>query len=230
MIKNVNRRFVVLLLFVVATGVALMWWVAKTTNKYMRTELLVQARIAAQAINIESVASLSGSEKDLNSSDYHGLKSQLARMQNAGQCRFLYLMGQRSDGVVFFFADSQPPDSKDYAPPGLVYEEVSDSYLRSFDTRQEAVVGPVTDRWGTLVTALIPLLDPVSGNLVTVLGLDIDASQWNRGILGRCAIPFTIMLLFVSLILALVARQQEIKARQESEEKHRPSEQAGYPL
>jgi len=199
-----------------------MWWVAHSTDKRMRAELLQQARIAAQAINIERVASLSGSEKDLNTPGYQRIKSQLALMRNARhKCRFLYLMGQRSDGVVFFFVDSLPADSKNYALPGLVYREVSDSYLRTFDTKKEAVVGPVTDRWGTLVTALIPLRVLHTGNLVAVLGMDVDANDWNKEILGHCFIPFVAMLLFAVLILLIASLKQVIKARRESEEKHR---------
>ncbi len=199
-----------------------MWWVAHSTDKRMRAELLEQARIATQAINIERVASLSGSEKDLNTPAYQRIKSQLALMRNARhKCRFLYLMGQRSDGVVFFFVDSLPADSEDYTPPGLVYKEVSDSYLRTFDTKKEAVVGPVTDRWGILVTALIPLKALHTGNLVAVLGMDVDANDWNKEILGHCFIPFAVMLLFAVLILLLASLKQAVKARRESEEKHR---------
>ncbi len=222
MIKRINRRILILLLLVFAVGVALMWWVAHSAEKHLRAELLEQARIAAQAINIERVASLSGSEKDINTPAYQRIKSQLALMRNARhKCRFLYLMGQRTDGAVFFFVDSLSADSEDYAPPGLVYKEVSDSYLRTFDTKKEAVVGPVTDRWGILVTALIPLRDLRTGNLLAVLGMDVDANDWNKEILGRCFIPFVAMLLFAVLILLLAFLKQAVKARRESEEKHR---------
>lgn len=220
--KRTNRTILILLMLVFAVGVAIMWWVANSTDKHMRSELLVQAKIAAQAINIEHIASLSASEKDLNTPAYQRIKSQMASMRKARQkCRFLYLMGRRSDGKVFFFADSLPVDSKDYAPPGLIYEEVSDTYLWSFETKQEAVVGPVTDRWGTLVTALIPLADLRTGNLVAVLGMDVDANEWNKEILGRCSFPFAAMLLLAFLILLLASREQAVKALQESEEKHR---------
>jgi PAS domain S-box-containing protein len=220
--KITNRIILILLMLVFAVGAAIMWWVANSTDKHMRAELLVQAKIAAQAINIEYVTSLSGSRKDLNTPAYQRIKSQMTSMRKATQkCRFLYLMGRRSDGAVFFFADSLPVDSKDYAPPGLVYEEVSDAYLWSFETKQEAVVGPVTDRWGTLVTALIPLTDPRTGNLVAVLGTDVDANEWNKEILGRCSFPFAAMLLFAFLILLLASRERTVKALKESEEKHR---------
>ena len=220
--KIINHKFLILLLLVLAAGVAVVWWVAQSTDKRMRAILLEKARIAAQAINIQHVISLSGSEKDLGTPDYIRIKSQLTSMRNAmHQCRFLYLMGQRSDGAVFFFVDSLPVDSEDYALPGLVYNEVPDSYLRIFATKQKAVVGPVTDRWGTLTTALVPLTDPQTKKIVAVLGMDVDANEWNKRILYYCLLPFTAMLFLAVLILLLAYRELAVKALQESEEKHR---------
>ncbi len=220
--KIINRRILILLIFVSAIGIAIIWWVANSADKHMRVELLTQARIAAQAINIKYVASLTGSEKDLKNPAYHLIKNQMRAMRKAiKKCKFLYLMGRRSDGVVFFFADSLPPDAKDYAPPGLVYDEVSDSYLRIFEINDEAVVGPVTDRWGTLITALVPLRDPYKGNVIAVLGMDVDANYWNKEILSRCFFPFTVMLLFVFLILLLVSRGKVAKTLRQSENKLR---------
>ncbi|WP_435550015.1 hypothetical protein [Desulfobacterium sp. N47] len=101
--KIINRRLIILLLPVLVVGVAFMWWMAHSTNRDMRDQLLIQARVAARAINIKHITSLSGLEDDLNTHAYQSIKSQLALMRNAGyKCRFLYLMGQRSDGVVFF--------------------------------------------------------------------------------------------------------------------------------
>jgi hypothetical protein len=66
---------------VFATGLAGMWWVAPTTDKNMRTELLEQARIAARALAVDNISALSGSEQDLTASDYQRLKAQLAAMR-----------------------------------------------------------------------------------------------------------------------------------------------------
>lgn len=220
--KKIDRRILILLIFILAIGIAIIWWIANSTANQMRTELLIHATIAAQAINIKYVASLSGSEEDLNKPAYQRIKNQLASMREAiEKCRFLYLMGRRSDGKVFIFADSLTPDSKDYAPPGLVYDEVSDCYIRTFENNGEAVVGPVTDRWGTLITALVPLKDPSKGNMIAVLGMDVDANYWNKEILSRCFFPFTIMLLFMFLILLLFSREKVAKSLRQSENKLR---------
>lgn len=140
-------RVVLFLLLIVIIGIACTLLVAYSTDKNMRDDLLLHARIAAYSIDLGHVGAMTGSENDLHMASYRRVKSQLTLMRTAdSHCRFLYLMGQRTDGVVFFYTDSFPADSENYAPPGLVYDEVSNSYLNSFSSRKEAVVGPITDR------------------------------------------------------------------------------------
>jgi PAS domain S-box-containing protein len=188
----------------------------------MRAELLQQARIAAKAISVDLLASVSGSVEDLDSAAYQFMKSQLASMRESKpHCRFLYLMGRQADGTVFFFVDSLPPGSEDYAPPGLVYGEVPDSYIPAFETGGESVVGPVTDRWGTLVTALIPIESPDTHRLLAVLGMDVDATDWNQEIMGRCVGPLLVVLLLMLLFVLMASREKILTELKNSEERLR---------
>ncbi|MCU7835120.1 MAG: EAL domain-containing protein [gamma proteobacterium symbiont of Taylorina sp.] len=222
MTKIINRQFIILLTLILLVGIASIVVVAHITDKNMRLQLLKQARITASTINIERINSLSASKKDINQPDYERIKSQLAQVRKTNkQFQFIYLMGQHLDKRIFFFVDSQPVDSKDYAPPGLIYEEVSDSYLHIFDTKKEAVVGPITDRWGTLVTALIPIKNPVTGDFIAILGMDITANNWNKKILFYGTIPFVLMLLIIISTLLIALKRQVAQAHFESEEKHR---------
>ncbi len=176
-----KNKSMILILLLLAGGSIVIWWVAQSTDKQMRIGLLQQTRIAAQAISVDYLSSLSASEKDLETPAYQHIKKQLASMRSArDNAKFLYLMGKSPDGRVFFFADSLQPESEDYAPPGLIYDEVPDSYLPAFDIRQEAVVGPITDRWGTLITALVPIATSDPDRLVAVLGMDVKANDWNQ--------------------------------------------------
>ncbi|MCF8070515.1 MAG: GAF domain-containing protein [Desulfobacterales bacterium] len=222
MIKLINRRVITLLLLIIAVGVMAIWYVVHRTDKDMRLALLKQSRISAHALNIEHLLSLAGSEEDLKSLHYHYLKAQLSRIRQATlECRFLYLMGQRANGEVFFFVDSLPENSEDYVSPGMLYGEISELYLQAFDAKQENVVGPVTDRWGTLITALVPVISPQTGNLVAVLGMDINANDWNWKLIKQAFLPFVVIFLFLGLFLTLAAREQALKLLRESEEKHR---------
>ena len=149
---------VVLLLIL---GALFALWETKQTDREMRTDLLQRTQLIAQTINIDRVKELSGTESDLSNPSYQRVKKQLADVCSTNpQCRFLYLMGRKSDGTIFFFVDSEPADSKDYSPPGQVYTEVSDGFRNVFARHTASVVGPTTDRWGTWVTGLVPIHNP----------------------------------------------------------------------
>lgn len=189
----------VLLIALVTFGMLLVWWTTQWTDKRMRMNLLEQAGLVAHAVNFERLQALTGTAADWNTSGYLRLKEQLAAVKKANtRCRFTYLMGRRPDGRVFFFVDNEPVGSENESPAGQIYEEISPEYLRVFDKRISLAIGPVTDRWGKWITALIPLTDPASGELIAVLGMDIDALTWNWDLASRAALP--VGLLFVLLI------------------------------
>jgi hypothetical protein len=61
------------------------------------------------------------------------------------------------------------------APPGTLYKEPPEEFLKVFKDKRPVTVGPFTDEYETFVSAAAPVLDPESGNVVMVLGLDILA-------------------------------------------------------
>jgi PAS domain S-box-containing protein len=192
----------------------------------MRARLLTEASMVAQSVNATRVLVLTGAEVDLTSAEYQRLKEQLTRIRSANPaCRFLYLMGQRPDKSIFFFVDSEPPESTDYSPPGQVYEEASEGIRQVFATRQAATEGPYPDRWGTWVSALVPLIDPEAKTLVAVLGMDVDAHDWNQAIASRCGAPLamtgSILLLLTVFLLIHNRATLENKRLAAAEAKYR---------
>jgi hypothetical protein len=178
-LRWLNRWTAVALAAILVFGFAATAWVAWLADRELREDLLRQAQIVATAVDINHVRSLTGTETDLASPDYQSLKKQFARIKVANdKYRFIYLMGKRPDGQFFFFVDNEPLESKDYSPPGQVYDEKLEGLRRVFDTRIAVVEGPVTDRWGTWVSGLIPLIDPANGAVLAVLGMDIAAHTW----------------------------------------------------
>ena len=170
--KLKNNRLVVALLLVaiLSAGALFTWWTVVRTDREMRAELLLQARLVAQAINIERVTAFTATKADLNNPDYQRLKNQLTAVRSANpQCRFINLLSRKADGTVLFLVDSEPTDSAGYSPPGQVYENVPASYHRVFDTKADSVEGPVTDQRGTWVSALVTIKNTAiaSSSLVT---------------------------------------------------------------
>ena len=192
------------------------WWTAQRVDLEMRADLLRQARLVERAVNINSIKALAGSEADLASPIYLRLKENLSLFrQTNDKYRFIYVMGRKDEGGVFIYVDSEPAGSKDYSPPGQVYGEAPKAYQRVFDTRVAAVEGPVVDRWGRWVTALVPMMDPDTGALIAVMGMDINARNWKWDVAAHAALPSGLMLaLLIMLASGIVAARSRAELKQ----------------
>jgi len=204
-----------LLLSLVAL-VLLTCWIVVRSDREMRDELLQQTRVLAKAVNPDHLKTFSGSAADLDNPNYQEIKKQLMAVRFANpQCRFLYLTGRKVDGTVFFFVDSDPTNSPDYSPPGQSYEEVSATFRHVFDSKIGVVEGPIPDRWGKWVSALSPMTDPETGAMLAVLGMDVDARNWNWHVFTRSAPPVGLMLALGTIMLLLYRSNVNISAQRE---------------
>jgi diguanylate cyclase (GGDEF)-like protein/PAS domain S-box-containing protein len=178
-------------------------------DRDLRIELLQQARRISQAIDHHEFRVLSGNASDVYLPEYQRLKTNLMLTREVfPESRFLYLMGQNEDGSVFFFIDSEPAGSEDESPPGQIYEEVTEDLLNVLSQGVPVVEGPMTDAWGTWVSALVPLIEPNSGQVIAVFGADIAADRWTQLIHYKVSLPlllafFSIIFLFSSSIFLL---------------------------
>jgi PAS domain S-box-containing protein len=187
---------------------------ARRADRLLRADLLLQARLVAITLCPEHVAKLTGTAADYTSLNYLHVHELLMRVRGTTpQCRFLYLMKRRPDGVVIFTSDSDPFDSKDHSPPGQTYDEAPAELHAAFAANQPIVRGPYVDRWGTWVSAFVPLSDPKS----TMLGMDIDARDWKQKVALRADLPAgltAIAILFGLLALLLQQSRRKLHVRE----------------
>ena len=206
------------LLAILAAGAFLTWWQVRQTDRAMRASLLEKTRIVEHAVNVNRLRRLTGTAADLNKPEYLRLKDELAATCDADpQCRFIYLLGRRADGTIFFFVDSEPAVSKASSPAGQVYEEASDGCRRVFASHVGIVEGPTTDRWGTWVSGLLPIFDRQqaqtgAGDLIAMLGMDIDVRAWNE-LLARAALPPILLTLVLAAVVVLGSKLLDMRAR-----------------
>ena len=112
----------------------------------------------------EQIKELSGSSEDLGTPEYEMIKQNLTELvETANPIRFSYLMTKKEDNIVIL-ADSEASGSAVYSHPGQLYEEAADIFAETFESGQTVITEPETDRWGTWISALVPVKDPVSGN------------------------------------------------------------------
>ncbi len=195
-----------LLLAILTAGFSATWMMGTRAENEMRTDLLQQTRLVAKAVEIERVRTLAGTEADLQTPHYRLLKNQLlaARSSNP-KFRLIYLLGRRSDGSVFYFADSESAGSKDFSPPGRPYNGSTAEMAGVFAAHVPFFEGPVTGRRGMWTSAMVPLSDPHTGAVVALLGMDMDARAWRREMATRAAWPMGLMLMMLIGMAAFYA-------------------------
>lgn len=183
-------------------GGLLTWWRVQLADRQLRENLLHQTTLISWALNASQVATLAGSEADLAAPLYRRIKEQLVSSRRLyPMCRFLYIMRRTPEGHIIFLADSEPPDSEHYSPPGQVYEEATEDFRQVFRTGHAGTEGPIRDRWGTWVSSSVPLFHPLSDRVVGVLGMDIDATRWRAQVARGAVVPVLGTLALLALLL-----------------------------
>ncbi|HXH27063.1 MAG TPA: HAMP domain-containing sensor histidine kinase [Candidatus Acidoferrum sp.] len=174
----------------------------QTTAAQVRTQLSERSRSIADALGPEKVMLLQGAPSDADTLAYQNLKVQLAEIKTANpDARSIYLMG-RHGGRLFFFVDSEPTSSSQYSPAGDWYDDGTQADHDIFDNGGAFVEGLTKDSYGTFISGLAPIYKPGTHAVLAVLGIDIDASTYQRDIVYAISGPLVVGLALV-LILAI---------------------------
>ncbi len=196
-------RMALALLCTLLLGSAFTAWAIFRADHLEREALLQQTYLVAQSISPETVRTLDGNLSDNDKPTYHRLKTQLmAAVQIDPDWEWIYLMDKNPEGQILFQVDSEAYDAPDPSPPGQIYGEATDILHGVFVRRLAATEGPVPDRWGTWVSAFVPLEDPRSGELLSVLGIDIEAGRWRATILRAGLWPAVFTLALMGILIA----------------------------
>ncbi len=134
-------------------------------------------------INTKDIKTLNVDLSDIENESYQFLKTNLVDLkQSRNNIEFAYLM-KKIDDRIYFLVDSEDPDSKDYSYPGQLYFEATPNDFEPFLSKQTVVTDEISDRWGTWISVLVPIVD--GNEVVAVLGLDYDAVSFKQNILNQ---------------------------------------------
>jgi PAS domain S-box-containing protein len=210
------KRFGLRLVTILVVAVTILGFTSEITgnnrDREMRELLLDRVRLGAAALNPEFITKLNRSSLDIGQEAYTLLKQRLAKMRSVDKdCRFVYLTALR-DNQVIILVDSEPPDSKDYSPPGQVYQEADDALWMSLRDGKEIVSGPTRDRWGIWVSGYVPILDPKTHRVLAVAGIDFDARFWKRSIdLYRFTAMSAVLLIEILVVIFIMIYRREVE-------------------
>ena len=183
---------------------------AARTDAELRAGLLEQASAVAHALDPELVKSLSFSPADASRPEFQRLRAQMRAYAGALDLRSLYSMALRDGKIVFgpeIFAAEDPLASR----PGTVYQRPAMEDNAVFHTGRPVAFGPQKDEYGTFISALAPVLEPRSGKVLMVVGMDLDARVWQAAVLRARWLP---RLLVPALLAALLAGAMALEWRE----------------
>lgn|GEM_PF-2043682 len=186
--------------------------IVRASDQRAREMLLHRANTIASLIDPAQVHALNTPASPANAEARAALVYELRLAKLAGpDCRFVYLMGLWGDDVVFL-ADAEEPGSADYSWFGQTYNDATAELVGLFCASSGAglVEGPVTDSWGTWVSALAPVRDPITGEPLAVLGIDVDAAQWVSALAVNTALSILPYVLLAAALLLILGRRSLI--------------------
>jgi len=163
---------------------------------------LLMASLAGESLNGEMLKELSASPDDIGTTAYESIKKRLMEIVKINSnVQFAYFYTQKA-GKIYFMVDSEPVSSEDYSPPGQEFTEADIEDFQPFKDGKALITKPVTDRWGTWISVLIPLKDIQTGKIIAVFGVDYPAKMWSADSIKHTIQTGIIILAILLLVLA----------------------------
>jgi PAS domain S-box-containing protein len=126
----------------------------------------------------EMLKYLKANSEDTGTVAYKSIKYRLMAMVNVNKTiRFAYLYTQRNE-KLYFMVDSEPTGSEDLSPPGQLFSEANEVDSKPFENGSSVITNPLTDRWGTWISVLVPIKNPETGKTFAVFGVDYPAKNF----------------------------------------------------
>jgi diguanylate cyclase (GGDEF)-like protein/PAS domain S-box-containing protein len=161
---------------IAAGGFVILIALSSTWVKELKQDFISLVKTAAMGVDPQQVMHMTGTETDLSTADYQHLYEQQRQLNKANPLnRWTYLLIQR-EGRIIILTDSDPATSSEHTSV-TEYNDAPPEVTAVFAWGQPAVAGPYTDTWGNWVTALAPVIDSHTFEVVAVQGIDIAADK-----------------------------------------------------
>ncbi len=201
--KKLSAKEILVLFVVIVVGAGFIYFIRYDAIEQEKGKALLIANSVAASLPRESLDSIPENIEEIRGQSFSHLKIILRQVtaQNL-RTKFSYLYILRNERL-YFLVDSEMENSIGFSPSG---EEITDAKpidFLPFKTGKSQITPPIKDRWGTWVTAEVPILDN-AGKAIAVFGMDYDAQSWKYRIWGETAESSMLVVLAILLFLAFI--------------------------
>ncbi|NTV14548.1 MAG: response regulator [Desulfobulbaceae bacterium] len=173
---------------------------SRAVDAEMRETILQQALELARQINPDLAKKLTFTASDRGTPAYERICEQMRAAGKLFPQRGIYSMAMR-DGRIFFGPENYRSDDPQASWPGTEYLEPTEAFRQIFQNRHPLTEGPGSDEYGTFVSAIAPVLDQATNKLVMVVGIDIDAADWQAQVNAAKLGPILLTLGMITILL-----------------------------
>ena len=205
-VKKIQWTVLSTMIFLLFAGFWAANWRGQITDSDLRNKLQRQAIAVARTINQERVKTLSFSENDKSNPSFLQMREQMICYEKSIKSNFetsflaIYSMILK-DSAIFFGPESIKEDDPRASKPGTEYKEPPPGLRELFKNGKAITVGPYKDEYSNFVSSFAPVFDPRTGEVLLVVGLDIESSEWEAAIIKQRAIAFSCVMIMVVLLL-----------------------------
>ena len=199
-----------LLALTLLVGTLLTFYVVHSEDAEMRDDLITYANTIERSIDwrpFENV--LNTNPNNITQSDLNGMNVQLNDACRANRdCHFIYLLYMEKSDVKFLL-DASPQPASEISKLAEVFVEATEPLKEAMLHERPLVEGPVTDHWGTWVSARVPVKITLKGNHFAMLNIDVAATGWHSRIYKKALVPIVFTLIFSGILLWFVRKNRE---------------------
>ncbi len=188
---NTGRSYAIPMLAAVLLVLGGIWGAKEAgyrTDARMRRELINTAESVAATIRPAEVNELAFDRTDLSNPTFLRISARLQAIAEVKGLRSLYTMALR-DSQIVFGPESLLPDDPYAAPPGTLFGQPRPSDFAVFKDAKAIATGPVSDEYGTFVSAVAPVRSLRTGEVLLAVGIDVDVSDWQARIREAMLLP-----------------------------------------
>lgn len=207
--------YLVCLVVLLLVGTYLMFSHYTNCTDNVEKRAIQQMEASVAFLDVDNIKALTGVKEDYETTAYKNLEEGLIRMCKLDEkLRFIYIYRQVDDHLIFL-VESENPDSPDHSPPGQIYSDASSTHKKVFTERKAAVSKPYKDRWGKWVSVILPLKDPVSGQVIAALGADFYGDWWmaeqKKHLISLSFILLSMLLVLISVGLLIKSNHSLVR-------------------
>ncbi len=206
--------FPCLMLLIMIVSLSVAEWRGRIAGNMIKNEILREARGVANAIDPERIARLKFTPEDVNNPSFILKRNQMIAYGYYSGLRSIYSFTMVNGKLVFGPENININDPMS-SPPGTVYLEPHPDFIKIFNTARPGVIGPYRDEYGSFVTGYAPVIDPGSGKVLLVVGIDVLSERWREAVTSARFKVFIIaslsVLAVISIVILIVIRRDRWK-------------------